>query len=71
MQEVRLFLPVRALSDYLSPLCRLRELNLGWASLTKEMQLYVCSRFPSSLRKLNLSGYRDDNDLGDEGAKGR
>lgn len=46
--------------------CRkLREVNIGWAYMTRDMQTLLCSRLPNTVKRLNISGYRSDDALND------
>jgi hypothetical protein len=44
----------------------LTEVNLAWATLDREAIQVVCQFLPTTLRRLNLSGFRENPQMTDE-----
>ena len=46
---------------------RLREVHVGWAHLTANMQGIICRFLPPTMERLNISGCNQGSHMGDKG----
>lgn len=54
------------LGGMLSRLTKLVEINFAWAQIERDSLKIICSVLPVTLRRLNLSGFREEHKLSDQ-----